>query len=380
MRRVVCDVAVIGGGMGGASVAAELAATLSVALVEAESAAGEHSTGRSAAAFLPSYGGPVVRQLTVASRPLYDARSAELGFELLNPRPLIWLGTNTQGAEAVDGMVAKNDSLVPLPAIEAVALFPPLRPERVAAAALDSSATDIDVAALHQAYLADLKNRKGSILLRSPAQEIRQVGSAWEVTAGDSVITCAKVVNAAGAWADEVAQRASVPTIGLRPKRRTAFVSPPVFAGEIAELPLLSESLERWYVKPEAGLALGSPADESDSAPGDVKPDELEIARAIDEINEVTTLGLRSVRRAWAGLRSFVADRSPVVGSWSDHEGFYFVAGQGGYGIQMAPALARVAADIVAEDRLSAATEAYGVSLESLSPERLRAATVPAGV
>lgn len=381
MRRVVCDVAVIGGGMGGASVAAELAANLSVVLVEAESSAGAHSTGRSAAAFLPSYGGPVVRQLTAASRALYDARSTELGVELLRPRPLIWLGTDADGGRAVAQTVQENGSLVPLTVSEAVAMFPPLRPERVAAAALDSSATDIDVASLHQAYLSDLKHRKGTILLHAPAREIRRTGSTWEVTAGDCVISCAKVVNAAGAWADDVARRAGVPTVGLQPKRRTAFISPPVYTGEVSGLPLLSDSLERWYVKPEAGLLLGSPADETDSPPCDAKPDELEIARAIDEINEVTTLGLRSVRHAWAGLRSFVADRTPVVGAWTDHDGFYFVAGQGGYGIQMAPALARVAADIVADGKLSDESNTYGVLLESLSPERLaRSKTQPVGV
>ncbi|MCC9158553.1 FAD-dependent oxidoreductase [Streptomyces parvulus] len=168
-----------------------------------------------------------------------------------------------------------------------------------------------------------------------------------------------------------MAGRAGVPAIGIRSKRRTAFVGPTGFAGDVGELPLVVDACERWYVKPEAGLILGSPGDATDVSPGRPRPDELEIARALEAIAATTTLGLRSVQRAWAGLRNFVDDHEPVIGEWSGHEGFHFLAGQGGYGIQMAPALARLAADVVADGTLSPETAGYGVAATALRPDRL---------
>lgn len=371
MADLVCDVVVVGAGMAGASVAAELAARVSVIVVEAESAAGMHSTGRSAASFLPSYGGETVRALTAASRPLYDARSAESGTELLRPRALVWLATDRESHRGVARAVAEKPELALLTPAETVEWCPALRRDRIIAGALDSSAMDIDVAGLHGSYLSELKQRNGAVRLDAPVRQIERSGQGWRVTAGTEVISCGQVVDAAGAWTDEVAKLAGVPTVGLQPKLRSAFVSPTGFEGETSDWPMVFDSLERWYFKPEAGLILGSPADESDSAPVDARPDELAVARALESINETTTLGLRSVRRAWAGLRSFVADRAPVVGHWAGHEGFHFVAGQGGYGIQMAPALAAVAADAVLEGELSAKTEGYGVTLEAIGPDRL---------
>jgi glycine/D-amino acid oxidase-like deaminating enzyme len=178
------------------------------------------------------------------------------------------------------------------------------------------------------------------------------------------------VVNAAGAWVDELAERADVPPVGVQPKLRSAFISKPHADAASAGSALVADACERWYFKPEVGSVLASPADESDSPPCDARPDELAIARAIDAINEATTLRLRSVTRAWAGLRSFAPDRSPVVGARRNHDGFCFLAGQDGYGIQMAPALALVAADLVVDGTLSASVREYGVTAEELSPDR----------
>ncbi|MFG2514017.1 NAD(P)/FAD-dependent oxidoreductase [Streptomyces sp. NPDC048584] len=365
------DVVVVGAGMAGASVAAELSERLSVVVVEAAASGEEHSTGRTAAAFLPSYGGASVRALTRASRPLYEAMAAENGVPLLQPRPLLWLATDEPGEEAVSELTRTSPDLERLTSGQAHRLCPPLRADRVRSAALDRSAADVDVAGLHQTYFRMLRGRGATVLFNAPVRDIRRHGKGWRIAAGEQVIHCAKVVNAAGAWADQVAGRADVPAIGIQPRRRTAFVSPTRYDGDISELPLLVDACERWYVKPEAGLMLGSPADATEVSPGRPRPDELEIARALEAVDEATTLGLRSVQRAWAGLRNFVADHEPVVGAWSDHEGFYFLAGQGGYGIQMAPALARLAADIVAEGTPSRETADYGVSAAGLRPDRL---------
>jgi D-arginine dehydrogenase len=371
MTSITCDVAVIGGGMAGASVAAELADHGTVVLVEAEHALGAHSTGRSAASYLPSYGGQVVRQLTVASRPLFDAWSERLEIGLLHPRPLLWLATDADSERANHSRLQADATLQSLTPTEAMSLCPALEGDAIVSALLDSSAMDIDVASLHQAYVSELKRRKGTVVMNARVTGVQRAGSTWTVTAGDHRIQCATVVNAAGAWVDEVAQSASVPCIGVRPKRRTAFVSRPKFGAELGSWALVIDACERWYFKPEGGAVLASPAEESESTPCDARPDELAIARAIEAINEVTKLGIRSVDHAWAGLRSFVPDRSPVVGAWNDHEGFVFLAGQGGYGIQMAPALANVAADIATEGFISEARADYGVSVEELSPQRL---------
>ncbi|PSM38963.1 hypothetical protein C6Y14_33590 [Streptomyces dioscori] len=361
--------------MAGASVAAELSKRLSVVVVEAAASGEEHSTGRSAAAFLPSYGSAWVRALTEASRPLYDAISAESGVPLLQLRSLLWLATDEPSEDAVTELVRTSPHMKTLTPAQAQALYPPLRAEQVRSAAVDRSAADLDVASLHQSYFRTMRQRGATVLFNSAVRDIKRDGQGWHVAAGQHVIRCAKVVNAAGAWVDQVADRAGIPRIGIQPRRRTAFVSPTRYDGDVSELPLAVDACERWYVKPEAGLMLGSPADATEVSPGRPRPDELEIARALEAIEETTTLGLRSVQRAWAGLRNFVADHEPVVGAWSAHEGFFFLAGQGGYGIQMAPALARLAADIVAEEALSEETAAYGVPVSGLAPDRLSRAT-----
>ncbi|MFJ6076350.1 NAD(P)/FAD-dependent oxidoreductase [Streptomyces sp. NPDC093065] len=365
------DVVVVGAGMAGASVAAELSERLSVVMVETAASGEEHSTGRSAAAFLPSYGSPWVRALTRGSGPLYEEMAAENGVPLLQPRPLLWLATDKPGEDAVTELTRSSPHLERITPVQAHRLCLPLRADRIRSAAVDRSAADVDVAGLHQTYFRMLRRRGATVLFNAAVRDIRRHGRGWRVTAGDHVIHCEKVVNAAGAWVDQVAARADVPPIGIQPRRRTAFVSPTRYDGDIAELPLVVDACERWYVKPEAGLMLGSPADATDVSPGRPSPDELEIARALEAIGEATTLGLRGVRRAWAGLRNFVADREPVVGAWSGHEGFYFLAAQGGYGIQMAPALARLTADIVAEGALSRETAQYGVPPAGLRPDRL---------
>jgi D-arginine dehydrogenase len=320
------DVLVIGGGIAGVSIACELAADARVVLVEAEPELARHTTGRSAAIYAPSYGGPVVREHTLASEGLF-------GDDVLTPHPALWIAVDDEGVDHLERIDAE-----PLTAQQAVEMCRVLRPPL--AAAVDRTAQDIDVMALHARYVRDLKGRGGEIRTGTPVTELRRDGAGW--VAGD--LKADVVVNAAGAWADRVAALAGVPPIGLAPKRRTLAFAP---AEADPAWPMVADAADRFYFRPESGGLLISPADETPSEPCDAKPDDADVALALERVNAATTLGLRTVRTAWAGLRSFVADREPVVGAWPDHPGFVFYAGQGGYGIQMAPALARTGADIV---------------------------------
>ncbi|OLF16549.1 NAD(P)/FAD-dependent oxidoreductase [Actinophytocola xanthii] len=338
MRRV--DVLVIGGGIAGVSIGYELAEHADVLLAEAEPALAAHTTGRSAAVYLPSYGGPVVRALTEASAGRYRELEAELGTPpLLSPRPVLWLAADELAAAHLAELPAE-----PISPAQARALCPVLR--EVRAAARDDEASDIDVMALHQGYTMGLRRRGGEVHTAAPATALRREGEDWLVELATGPVLAATVVNAAGAWADVVAARAGVPPVGLRPLRRTLALADGTRPVDPA-WPLVADAADRFYFRPEGSRVLVSPADESPAEPCDARPDELDVALALERVNQATTLGLRTVHSAWAGLRSFVADREPVVGAWPDHPGFVFFAGQGGFGIQMAPALARLGAEVV---------------------------------
>jgi D-arginine dehydrogenase len=337
MRQV--DVLVVGGGMAGVSVAYELAGQACVLLAEAEPTLAAHTTGRSAAIYAPTYGGPVVRELTVASGPRYRELESELDTPpLLTPRDVLWLAADEQALDHLAALPA-----APIDPAQARAMCPVLR--EVLAAAHDDSAQDIDVMALHQGYVRGLRARGGQVLTASPVTALRRDGQGWLAAVGQDEVRAEVVVNASGAWADVVAELAGVPTVGLVPMRRTAAVAAGAVQADPA-WPLVADAADRFYFRPEGSRVLVSPADETPSDPHDAKPDELDVAIAIDRINKATTLGLRSVHTAWAGLRSFVADREPVVGAWPEHPGFVFFAGQGGYGIQLAPALAVLGAEV----------------------------------
>lgn len=339
MQRV--DVLVVGGGIAGVSIAYELAEHATVLLAETEPTLAEHTTGRSAAVFAPSYGGPIVRSLTAASADRYRELESELDTPpLLSPRQVVWLATDDEADTHL-----RDLPVDPITAEQALALCPVLRGVR--SAGRDDSASDIDVMALHQGYARGVRRRGGTISTASPVIALRRDGTGWLATLGTAGnrVRAGAVVNASGAWADVVAALAGVPAIGLRPLRRTIAIATGPTPVDPA-WPLVVDAADRFYFRPEGTRMLISPADETPSDPGDAKPAELDVALAIERVNDATTLGLRSVHTAWAGLRSFVADRAPVVGAWPDHPGFVFFAGQGGYGIQMAPALARLGAEV----------------------------------
>jgi D-arginine dehydrogenase len=337
-------VVVVGGGIAGISVAAELAPYAAVDLLEQEPTLAHHTTGRSAAMYLPSYGPGPVQALTAASRATFEELSEEAEQPLLSPRGLVYAAGD---AAAAAGLGEGSPSVRVISPEDALALVPVLRPELLAGAAMDDSGADIDVACAHAAYLRRF-TREGGVVHRSArVTAIEAVGGGWQVTAGELQLRCDVVVNAAGAWADDVAGLAGLGPVGLQPLRRTIFVSPCRAHEGMEGWPLVIDAEEQWYFRPEPGGVLGSPADETPSPPCDARPDELDIALGLERINERTTLDLRSVRSSWAGLRTFAPDRLPVVGHDPRAEGFAWFAGQGGYGIQMAPALARLGASLV---------------------------------
>jgi D-arginine dehydrogenase len=362
--------------MAGISLAAALAPDRRVIVVEGEPELGRHATGRSAASYLPSYGGSVVRALTVASRYLYDEASAERGDPLLTPHPMLLVATDDESDRALRETAEETGSLDLVDSSAAVALCEVLRPDRIRAGGLDSAGMAIEVAGLHQLYLQRLRRSGGQILTSAPLNAVSRRTSGWQLSAGEHRISADVVVDAAGAWADEVADLAGVPRIGLVPRRRSAFLVPipAEHAAAAATWSMVGDAADRWYLKPDGGQLLGSPADQTPSPPCDARPDPLAIARAIEEINDCTSLAIRHVSTSWAGLRSFVPDEVPVVGNWEDHPGFFFYAGQGGFGIQLAPALAELGASILTHGESPPRLAALGVSADSVSPERLTVA------
>jgi len=365
----ICDVLVVGGGMAGVSIGCELAADRRVLVADMEHTLAYHTTGRSAAMFLETYGSAAIRALTAASRAYLE--SPPDGEQLLSPLAMLYVA-RPGSAPAIAELHRQVSALTPdatlLDGDEAVAVQPLLRPGRIELALLEPAAMAIDVHAMHQAFIRTLRARGGSIAVDASVAAAAWSDGRWTVTMTDGrPVSAGVVVNAAGAWADQVAGRFGATPVGLRPLRRSAFMvdAPPGVTG-----PMIDDIDEAFYVKPDAGRLLCSPSEETPQEPGDAKPDELAIARAIEVINEVTTLDVRSIRTPWAGLRSFVADRNPVVGYDPAVENFFWFAGQGGYGIQTAPALSRTGAALLRGDPPPADALARGLAIADLSPGR----------
>jgi D-arginine dehydrogenase len=352
METQAFDVIVIGAGMAGATAAAHLASTHRVALLEAEESAGYHTTGRSAAIWVQNYGPPDVRKLSAASRAFFE--SPPPGFAatpIFSPRPVVTLAPEDQRA-ALDAMLDAGEGLEPIAVEEVAAMVPPLRRDYAMAAAIERDAFDMDVAALHGGFLQMLRGAGGVIALRHRAGRIERRNGAWQAeTASGAVFRAPVLVDAAGAWGDEVAEIAGIAPIGLQPKRRTALIVDPG-AHDCSAWPLLGDAAHSWYVRPEARRKLMvSPADETDMPPHDVQPDELDVAIAVDRMQGALDIPVHRVEHRWAGLRSFTPDRSLAIGPDAAAPGFFWFIGQGGYGIQTAPAAgALLAATVRGQD------------------------------
>ena len=341
------DIAVIGAGIAGASVATELAASARVILIEQESQPGYHTTGRSAAVYSPIYGPQPIRALTRASLGFFEHPPE--GFAdhpLLSPINAAFVAREDQAA-SLDAMQKELADVSTVQRIEGAELnerLPLLREGYAAGAIWDSGTSEIDVAALHQGYLSRFKASGGTVLTNAPVTALKPTAAGWQIDTKQCELSAAVVVNAAGAWADEVGQMAGAEHIGLVPKRRTALMIDAPAGFDLADMPLVVDVDEQFYLKPDAGKLLISPANEDPEPPCDVQPDEMDIAICVDRIERAFQVSVRRIENPWAGLRSFVADKCPVAGFSAEVEGFYWLAGQGGYGIQSAPGLAQFAA------------------------------------
>ncbi|HEY6106598.1 MAG TPA: FAD-dependent oxidoreductase [Anaeromyxobacteraceae bacterium] len=368
------DVLVIGAGIAGASVAAELASRRRVVVLEMEEQPGYHTTGRSAAVFAECYGNRLVRALTRASRAFLTTTPPGDEVPLLVPRGWLSIARRDQMERLGDlerEILANGGTVQPVSEAEARALVPILRRGHVAAALLDQSAMDVDVHALHQLYLRRLRAAGGETITGARAVALDRAGRDWKVHTTQGDFAAPLVIDAAGAWADEVGRLAGATPIGLVPMRRTALILDLPRGTRISSWPLVVDADESFYFKPEGGRLLASPADETPSPPCDARPEDLDVAVAIDRITAACELEVSHVSRRWAGLRSFVADRSPVAGFDPRAPGFFWLAGQGGYGIQTAPALSRLAAALALGEPVPADLAAEGVSAAQLAPGRL---------
>ncbi|MFL7901623.1 NAD(P)/FAD-dependent oxidoreductase [Azospirillum argentinense] len=380
------DFLIVGGGMAGASAAYELAAHGSVVVLERESQPGYHSTGRSAALYTQTYGHPVVRALTVASWDFYI--NPPDGFSehpLLTPRGVLLIGRADQTA-ALDRDFAEGRRLTPtverLDRAQTLARAPFLKADYVDGAVWEPAAMDMDVHAIHSGYLRGLKARGGRLVTDAGVTALERRDGLWIATTPAGDFAAPVLVNAAGAWADVLAGMAGVRPVGLVPKRRTAITFDPVFADPVfadpadgaglAGWPMTINVDEQFYMKPESGRLLLSPADETPVEPCDVQPEEMDIAVAIDRMEQAVRFSVRRITHKWAGLRSFVADKVMVVGYDESADGFFWLAGQGGYGIQTAPAMGRTAAALATGHGLPPEVAALGVRAEDLAPARLR--------
>jgi len=335
------DIVIVGAGIAGAGLAAELAPHASVLLLEAEEQPGYHATGRSAAFWSETYGGPLIQPLTTASGPWLREH------DLLSPRGELHLAHDAD-RPVLDRFVAEfagRVALERLPGHAARRWLPGLADDWVEVLWIPSC-TDIDVAGAHQFMLKTARAAGAALRCSAPLERAERTGTGWSVLAGRERVDAGILVNAAGAWADAVAERAGVPSIGIRPFRRTVIqlaVDPP----SLPDLPLVMAMDGSFYFKPEGGRLWLSPHDETPTNAGDAAPEELDVAIAIDRFERAVDWPIRRVERRWAGLRSFAPDRLPVYGFDPHASGFFWCAGQGGFGIQTAPAASRLAAALL---------------------------------
>jgi D-arginine dehydrogenase len=367
------DFLVVGAGISGTAAACELASHGSVLLVEAEAAPGYHATGRSAALFTPHQGTPLVQAINRASAAFLAKPPA--GFTdhpLLSPRGGLTIAEPGQEHLLQDllALSAPGREVHPIDAGTALKLAPILRADRVGAAVHEPGVADIDVAALHQGYLRELKRRGGTLVCGQRISALDHQGGLWTARTPDAQFQARIIVNAAGAWADHVAALAGVRPIGLIPKRRTAIIVDGLPGLDTRAMPTVDFTATPAYFKPDGGRIMASLGDHDPVEAQDIRPDEWEIALLADWLQRETRLGIKRIGHSWAGLRSFVSDDNPVVGFDDVVPDFFWLAAQGGYGIMMAPALGRAAAALARHQDLPDALTMQDIEAADLGRSR----------
>ncbi|WP_447763813.1 NAD(P)/FAD-dependent oxidoreductase [Sphingopyxis panaciterrae] len=366
------EVVVVGAGIAGAGVAADLSDSHRVLLLEQEERPGMHATGRSAALHLEIYGNPLIRALTQASRDFFEQGAGVQAFA--GPRGCLHVASNEQlpALEAIAAEANVADVVEWIDARQARDLVPVLREDYVAAALSERFAYDLDVDAIHHHFLKRLRQQGGVIHSSARAMGCTYDGAQWTIVTPHATFTAKILVNAAGAWGDVVARNAGVMPIGLTPCRRSALIVDAPDGTSPAQWPAVIDIGGEFYFKPEAGKILMSPADETPSEPCDTHPEELDLAIAVDRVQKAADIPVRRIEHSWAGLRTFAIDRSPVVGFDPDHPAFFWLVGQGGYGVQTSPALSRLAGALLRGETMPADLAARHIDADDLAPARFR--------
>ncbi|MBP7335192.1 FAD-binding oxidoreductase [Niveispirillum sp.] len=344
MSLLTCDFLVIGAGMAGLSAAAHLSSHGSTLVLEQEEHPGYHATGRSAAIFVDSYGVGPIRTLTSHSRRLFESGSLPgLDLGLLTPRGLLYVTFD----DDLHPVFADLDYLPRLSPAEVVALAPILKRERVCGAFYEATALDMDVHGMQTAYLRHLRRQGGTLITGAGVHAARRLGGVWQVETKEGSVQAPIIVNAAGAWAGTVAGLFGAADPGLVPKRRSAAIIDGPAGADVTGWPMVADMAGRFYFKPEGGKLMLSPAEAEPTPPSDAYADDMQIAIAADHFQTVTGLDVTRVQRNWAGLRTFAPDEQPVIGFDPTVPGLFWLAGQGGFGIQTAPAAAALTAALV---------------------------------
>jgi D-arginine dehydrogenase len=368
---VIYDFLVIGGGIAGVSAAYELAEHGTVLLLESEDILGYHATGRSAALFTRNFGGATVRQINAASTKFF--LSPPTGFcetPLLTSRGCLTIAPPGFEAEleTLLAMSEPGEEIVQIDRISACEMVPFLRSDRIAHAVFEANVTDIDVATLMQSYLKGAKARGATIMPKQKVVGLSRCASVWNVQSANHSFSAKKVINAAGAWADQIAVLAGAAPICLVPKQRTGIIINAPSDINCTAMPVVDFAGSDAYIKPDAGRLMASLGDATPTEPQDAWPDDIDIAILADWIERETTISVTKIEYSWAGLRSFVSDEAPVVGFDPEIPDFFWLAGQGGFGIMMAPVLAMLTADLC----MNTTSSRINLFAQSLSPHRLR--------
>ena len=354
------DFLVVGGGIAGISAAARLSHLGKVTVLEAESALGYHASGRSAAMFEETYGSPSTVALNQASRTYHETANGGV----LSPRGLMLIGNEKDEAEFSNDM--KVMALKPMALDEALAMVPILNPEVVTQVGYHADAFDIDTDLLIQNFAREVRANGGEVLTNQRVSKISQVAGGWQVVVGKQEYKAKMLINAAGAWVDQVAKMAGIAPLGVSPQRRSMARVPAPDGHDVRNWPLMFGPGEHWYAKPDAGKLLISPADEDTVEPHDAWPEDLMLATGIACFEEVMNHTVTRLESSWAGLRTFSPDRTLVIGPDPKVPSFFWTAGQGGYGFQTSPAASQLVADLVA----GRASELDSKAIQMLSPVR----------
>ncbi len=369
---IECDYVVVGGGIAGCSAAYFLSRDAKVVVLERESQPGYHTTGRSAASFTTAYGDAIICSLSLASKTFYDTPPAGFtDYPLLTPLGALFFGDSSTAAqvEQLLGEVADPSRLIALSGAQAREKLPVLGPQ-VVAAAYEKDARNIDVHALHQGFIRGLHANSGTLRTDAEVTGVSR-NNGWEVETKKECFHAPILINASGAWSDSIAELAGVTPLGLRTLRRTALTFKPDGI-DYRDWPIAVEISEAFYIKPEGGLLMLSPADETPSPPCDAQPEEIDIATAIDTLESWTSLKVPHIERKWAGLRTFTRDRIPAAGFDDEADGFFWLVGQGGCGIQTAPALGRFVAAAAQSRPIPPELADVGLNAADLTVTRLR--------